>query len=98
MEYERYLRRTEVEALTGLSRASIYRYMSEGRFIRPYRIGKSAVRWRYSEIQAWLAARPQTGGGWLLSRSVRDGGLPYSKRLQNALRSPLGANLLIQAG
>jgi len=68
MEDERYLRRTEVEALTALSRASIYRMMAEGRFVRPYRIGKSAVRWRYSEVQAWLAARPRSARGWLLSR------------------------------
>jgi prophage regulatory protein len=68
MDEDRYLRRTEVEALTALSRASIYRMMADGRFVRPYRIGKSAVRWRYSEVQAWLAARPRSVGGWLLSR------------------------------
>ena len=58
MEDERYLRRAEVEALTGLSRASIYRMMEEGRFVRPYRVGKQAVRWRYSEIREWLNVRP----------------------------------------
>lgn len=66
MDDDRYIRRPEVEALTGLSRASIYRMMAEGAFVRPYRIGKQAVRWRYSEVRTWLAQRPQTGGGWLL--------------------------------
>ncbi|EQB07401.1 hypothetical protein L288_09860 [Sphingobium quisquiliarum P25] len=65
MEDERYLRRAEVQALTSLSTASIYRMMAEGRFVRPYRIGKQAVRWRYTEIRDWLAQRPHTGGGWL---------------------------------
>lgn len=71
MEDERYLRRTEVEALTGLSRASIYRMMAEGRFVRPYRLGKQAVRWRNSEVRNWLDSRPQAHGGWLLSRLFR---------------------------
>ena len=61
MNDERFLRRKEVEALTGLSRATIYRMMAEGRFVRPYRIGKSAVRWRYSDVREWLALRPLTG-------------------------------------
>jgi len=70
MDDDRYLRRTEVEALTALSRASIYRMMAEGRFVRPYRIGKSAVRWRYSEVKEWLSTRPRSAGGWLLSNHI----------------------------
>ena len=56
---DRMLRRPEVEAITGLSRASLYRYLAEGRFVRPYRVGKAAVRWRYSEVMNWINARPQ---------------------------------------
>lgn len=63
MNDDRYMRRPEVETLTGLSRASIYRMMAEGRFVRPYRVGKSAVRWRYSDIREWLDTRPPTSGG-----------------------------------
>lgn len=65
MKDERYIRRPEVEAMTGLSRSSIYRLMSEGLFIRPYRVGRTAVRWRYSEVERWLADRPPTAKGRL---------------------------------
>lgn len=70
MNDDRYMRRPEVEVLTGLSRASIYRMMAEGRFVRPYRIGKSAVRWRYSDIRDWLASRPPAQRGWPLGASI----------------------------
>lgn len=64
---DRFLRRPEVEAMTGLSRSSIYRLMSSGEFVRPYKIGKAAVRWRYIEVKAWLAGRPPAIGGWPLT-------------------------------
>lgn len=54
------LRRKEVERETGLSRTSIYRQMEEGIFPRPRRIGRRAVAWPASDIEAWKAARPQT--------------------------------------
>jgi prophage regulatory protein len=41
-----------VVAATGISRATIYVLMSEGAFPRPRRVGKRAVRWNSSEIQA----------------------------------------------
>ena len=54
---EKHLRRSEVEDLTGLSRSSIYRLMSTGDFPKPSRLTGKAVRWRLSEISAWLAER-----------------------------------------
>lgn len=53
----RLLRRAEVEALVGLGRSSIYAMMAEGRFPRPVRVGRGAVRWPEAVIQAWVAAR-----------------------------------------
>ena len=41
---DRLLRRPEVEELTGLSRASIYRWMGSGKFPPPVRVGSIAVR------------------------------------------------------
>ena len=52
----------EVIALTGFSRSSIYRKMRDGSFPEPLKIGVRAVRWRESEIKAWLAARPRATG------------------------------------
>ncbi len=55
------LRRREVEALTGLSRATIYRLKQRGQFPRPVRIGadspNGAVRWCADDIEAWLESR-----------------------------------------
>ena len=54
---EKFLRRDAVEALTGLSRAAIYAGMKAGTFPTTIRIGKSAVAWRESDLEAWQLAR-----------------------------------------
>ena len=59
---ERLLRRREVERITGMSRSSIYRLMQEGDFPRPVRIGPAAVRWKASDIMAWIESRPVATG------------------------------------
>lgn len=51
------LRRREVEALIGLSRSSIYAMIAEGTFPKPIKLGKRAVGWRESDLQAWLESR-----------------------------------------
>lgn len=51
------VRRPEVERMTGLSRASIYRMMSAGEFPSPIRLGTRAIGWRVADIEAWLASR-----------------------------------------
>lgn len=57
MESERILRVAEVRERTGLSRVSIYEMSKDGRFPRPARIGKNAVGWFKSEIDAWIAQK-----------------------------------------
>lgn len=59
---ERHLRRPDVQAMTGLSRSSIYAMMDTYEFPRPIRIGKRAVAWPQSAIEAWLAERPTSNG------------------------------------
>lgn len=59
---DRLLRRQEVEARTARSRTSIYRMMREGSFPTPIKISTRAVRWRQSELEAWLADRPRATG------------------------------------
>ncbi len=54
---ERFLRRKQVEALTGYSRSSIYDKMKVGDFPKAVKIGPKAVRWLESEISAWMNAR-----------------------------------------
>ena len=50
----------EVCALTGLSRASVYRLAASGDFVAPIKTGIRASGWRLSELENWLSSR-QTG-------------------------------------
>lgn len=59
---ERLMTRQEVEVHCGLSRTSIYRLMRAGEFPEAVKVGAKAVRWRQSEIHAWLEARPRASG------------------------------------
>lgn len=54
MMQDRFLRRPEVEILTGLSRSTIYLMISNGEFPKPVRIGRRAVAWRESAVRAWI--------------------------------------------
>lgn len=56
------LKRSQVEAVTGLSRSSIYRLMRRGLFPEPIKIGMRAVRWPASTIDDFLAGRPRASG------------------------------------
>ena len=56
------LRRPAVEARVGLSRAWIYSAMEKGEFPRPVRIGKRAVAWPQSVIDAWITDRKAEAG------------------------------------
>lgn len=62
---DRFLRRPEVESITGLSRSTIYLMISNGEFPKPARIGRRAVAWRESVIQSWIESR------WSMSQRGR---------------------------
>ena len=51
------LRRPDVEAVTGLSRSTIYKWMDEGSFPKPVKLGPRAVGWREADINDWLETR-----------------------------------------
>ena len=51
---DRILRLPDVMAITGLSRASVYRMVGEGRLPQSVPLGKRSVGWLASEINAWL--------------------------------------------
>lgn len=51
------LRLPEVKNITGLSRASIYLFMSKGEFPKSVSIGDRAVAWVDSDIQDWIEER-----------------------------------------
>lgn len=54
---ETFLRRPDVQRVTGLPRSSIYALMKQGQFPRPIRITSKTVGWLQSEIEAWQAER-----------------------------------------
>jgi prophage regulatory protein len=51
------LKMATVTALTGLSRATIYRLLAEKRFIQPVRLSARCTRFRAGDLAAWLAAQ-----------------------------------------
>jgi len=57
MAPNRFIRRPEVEHLTGLSRPTLYRYIQQGQFPAPVKITKRAVGWRESDILEWMESR-----------------------------------------
>lgn len=52
-----------VQALTGLSRSTIYRLMAEGKFPTQIKLGERAIGWRREALEAWLESRPTSNGG-----------------------------------
>lgn len=49
----RLLRLKDVIAMIGLGHSSKYRYVSEGKFPAPIKVGERSVRWRLSDVLAW---------------------------------------------
>ena len=57
MEKLRFVKRHEVEAITGLKRSSIYAKMAAGSFPKAVKLGERSVAWIESEVQSWLHER-----------------------------------------
>ncbi|HCH5614367.1 TPA: AlpA family transcriptional regulator [Vibrio parahaemolyticus] len=53
----RLIRLKEVMHLTGLGRATVYRYMKDGIFPCSVSLGGGAIAWNEVEIQAWILER-----------------------------------------
>ena len=56
MASNNFLRRPAVEAKTGLKRSTIYKFLKDGTFPKPIKIGSRSVAWIESEIEDWKAA------------------------------------------
>ena len=52
---QRLIRLAEVSSMIGLKRSSIYRYVSEGKFPSPIKVGERSVRWKLADVLAWRA-------------------------------------------
>ena len=53
------VRSKQLRQITGLSYTTIWRLEREGAFPARIRLSRSSVGWRRSEIEAWLATRPE---------------------------------------
>jgi prophage regulatory protein len=60
MSKEYYYLRQDLESLFQISRATIYRWVKEGSFPQPIHLGANMVRWKVSDIEAWVIAREAT--------------------------------------
>ena len=52
----------KVAAKTGVSSATIWRWVAAGTFPEPRRVGANAVAWRSDEVLAWMDGRPVAAG------------------------------------
>ncbi|MCK7578892.1 MAG: AlpA family transcriptional regulator [Chromatiales bacterium] len=53
----RIIRLPEVVDRIGMSRGSVYRLMTLGRFPKSVKLSERAVGWRESDLDAWLESR-----------------------------------------
>ena len=63
MQERRLLKQQDVVRLCSLPKSSLYALMDRGEFPRPVRLGKRAVRWWSTEVEAWLEDLPRSEGG-----------------------------------
>ena len=52
-----YQTRHQLEKLFKVSPATIYRWIKEGNFPKPVRLGANMVRWKVSDIESWMTDR-----------------------------------------
>ena len=48
-----------VRTKTGLSRATVYKYMALGLFPRQRHLGPGRIAWRASDVRQWIKSRPE---------------------------------------
>jgi len=53
------MRRKAVLTQVSISRTTLDRWVEQGNFPAPLKLGDYAVGWRWSDIQRWIAERPQ---------------------------------------
>lgn len=53
----RFLRMSQVQARTGLSRSTIRRWVKRGLFPQPIRLGECVLVWIEAEVEQWIRER-----------------------------------------
>ena len=47
----------QVMDCTGLARSTVYKFMADGQFPKPVKLGSKMVAWVESEVLAWIQER-----------------------------------------
>ena len=63
MQPDTFIRATQLRAITGLSRTTVWRLEKTGQFPQRRKIGVKSVAWLQSEIVAWMHTRTTVGEG-----------------------------------
>jgi prophage regulatory protein len=61
MRLDPIIRKSELLAITGVSIATVYRWIGAGEFPPPVKLGSNSVGWRESEVREWLESRERVG-------------------------------------
>lgn len=100
----RIIRLPEVQALTGLSRSTIYSRANEGTFPAQIPLGARAVGWYEDEVNAWVeqrAVEAQKHAALSLEKAAEEVGV-HAKELQSFIDAGelpsyrLGRNVLVK--
>lgn len=60
---KRFLRRAQVEQMTGYSVSTLYRKAKSGDFPKPIKLGERASGWLQAEVDAWIDERISASRG-----------------------------------
>ncbi|MCI9865562.1 AlpA family phage regulatory protein [Rhizobium skierniewicense] len=52
-----YLTLKEVTTNIKVASSTLYRWIADGKFPKPVRLGENCVRWRVSDLKAWQDSR-----------------------------------------
>jgi len=53
------VRMSRLVEMIGLSRSTIWKLLSEGKFPKPIRLGSRSIAWRINDIEEWLQSRQE---------------------------------------
>ena len=54
---EGYVRQRDVLRVVPIAPSTLWRWIGEGRFPKPIKIGPACTAWRIEDVRAWIAAR-----------------------------------------
>lgn len=51
---DRYIKAGQAAEICGISKRSLFRYLSDGCFVKPFLLGNGAYRWSLNELHNWI--------------------------------------------